>query len=247
MDVANSDGIDPDHCTNVRILGCHIECADDCICLKTTRGNSEYGPCENVIISNCTLISTSAAIKIGTEGVADFRNIIVDNCIISRSNRGLSIQIRDGGNVENVSYSNCIIETRRFSPDWWGTAEPIAITSFNRAPLTKSGKIRNIRFKNITCKGENGVLVYGSKKTKIENISFENVSVVLKKSSKWDVGLYDLRPSFAHGIKKAKNAGFYLRNADDISIENSTVSIESECYSDKIDFENCKNLRSCLR
>ena len=62
LDVANSDGIDPDHCTNVRILGCHIECADDCICLKTSKGNAEYGPCENIIIANCTLISTSAAI-----------------------------------------------------------------------------------------------------------------------------------------------------------------------------------------
>ena len=137
LDVANSDGIDPDHCSNVRIIGCHVTCADDCICLKTSKGNAEYGPCENIIIANCTLISTSAAIKIGTEGVGDFRNVIVDNCIISRSNRGLSIQIRDGGNVENVTYSNCIIETRRFCPDWWGTAEPIVITTFNRDENTK--------------------------------------------------------------------------------------------------------------
>ena len=104
LDVANSDGIDPDHCTNVRILGCHVTCADDCICLKTSKGNSEYGPTENVVIDGCTLISTSAAVKIGTEGVGDFRNIIVSNCTISKSNRGLSIQIRDGGNVENVTY-----------------------------------------------------------------------------------------------------------------------------------------------
>ena len=106
LDCTNSDGIDPDHSTNVRIIGCHVQCADDCICLKTTAGNNEYGPTKNVIISNCTLTSTSAAIKIGTEGVADFENILVDNCIITGSNRGLSIQIRDGGCVRNVSFSN---------------------------------------------------------------------------------------------------------------------------------------------
>ena len=39
LDVANSDGIDPDHCSNVRILGCHVTCADDCICLKASKGN----------------------------------------------------------------------------------------------------------------------------------------------------------------------------------------------------------------
>ena len=85
LDVANSDGIDPDHCSNVRILGCHVECADDCICLKASKGNAEYGPCENIIIDGCTLVSTSAAIKIGTEGVGDFRNVLVQNCVISRS------------------------------------------------------------------------------------------------------------------------------------------------------------------
>ena len=36
LDTANSDGIDVDHSSNVRILGCHVECADDTICLKTT-------------------------------------------------------------------------------------------------------------------------------------------------------------------------------------------------------------------
>ena len=52
LDCTNSDGIDPDHSTNVRIIGCHVQCADDCICLKTTAGNNEYGPTKNVIISN---------------------------------------------------------------------------------------------------------------------------------------------------------------------------------------------------
>lgn len=70
-------------------------------------------------------------------GVGDFRNIIVSNCVISRSNRGLSIQIRDGGNVENVKYSDIIIGTRRFCPDWWGTAEPIVITAFDRDENTR--------------------------------------------------------------------------------------------------------------
>ncbi|MFQ9702025.1 MAG: glycosyl hydrolase family 28 protein [Enterocloster clostridioformis] len=36
LNVANSDGIDPDHSTNVRIIGCHVTCADDCICLKSS-------------------------------------------------------------------------------------------------------------------------------------------------------------------------------------------------------------------
>ncbi|MBQ8028468.1 MAG: glycoside hydrolase family 28 protein [Clostridia bacterium] len=240
LDVANSDGIDPDHCSNVRICDCHVVCADDCICLKTSKGNAEYGPCENIIISGCTLVSTSAAIKIGTEGVGDFRNVLVDNCVISKSNRGISIQIRDGGNVENVSYSNIIIETRRFCPDWWGTAEPIAITAFRRDENTVCGHIKNIRFKNITCKGENGVLIHGTENNLIENVSFENVSVTLEKTSKWPCGKYDLRPCIDFGIEESKNSCFYIRNAKEISLKNCKTEIvgKSEFYNTDIDFEN---------
>lgn len=37
LKMANCDGINPDHCHNVRITDCHVECADDCICLKTSK------------------------------------------------------------------------------------------------------------------------------------------------------------------------------------------------------------------
>lgn len=244
IDVANSDGIDPDHCSNVRIIGCHIVCADDCICLKASKGNSEYGPTQNVIISACTLTSTSAAIKIGTEGVGDFRNVIVSDCTISKSNRGISIQIRDGGNVENVSFNNIIIETRRFCPDWWGSAEPIAITAFRRDENTVCGHIKNIRFSNIICKGENGVLVHGTKDNPIENIHFENVQVTLNKTSKWDCGLYDLRPAIDFGLKDSKNSCFYIKNALDVTIEKSSAVYENICkdYAHGLYAENVQGL-----
>ena len=244
LDVANSDGIDPDHCSNVRIIGCHIECADDCICLKTTKGNSEYGPCENIVIASCTLISTSAAIKIGTEGVGDFRNINVSNCIISRSNRGISIQIRDGGNVENASFSNIIIETRRFCADWWGTAEPVVITSFNRDENTKSGKVKNIRFFNISAKGENGVLIHASKENPIENVTFENCSVTVTKTSKWDCGVYDLRPCLEWGVEKYDNSAFFIRYAKNITLIKTKTAWGELCesYKHAIDAANVENL-----
>lgn len=194
LDVANSDGIDVDHSTDVRILGCHIECADDCICLKNTMGNQEYPHTRNIIISDCTLTSTSAAIKIGTEGVDDFENVLVSRCIISRSNRGLSIQIRDKGCVRNVSFSDIIIETRRFADNWWGCAEPIAITALDRDAAVPGGMIEDVRFLNVTCRGENGALIWGEER-RIRNILFQNVDIALRRVSRWPINRYDLRPS----------------------------------------------------
>ena len=245
LDMANSDGIDPDHCSNVRISGCHITCGDDCICMKATIGNMKYGPTENVIVSDCTLISTSAAIKIGTEGTGDFRNILIQDCIVSRSNRGISVQIRDQGNVENVSFRNIMIETRRFADSWWGCAEPIAISVHDRDENTKSGKISNVRFSNITCDSENGVFVSGTEENMVEDIVFENVQVRMSAKSKWERGMYDLRPGYNKGIEKRQSPGFYIRCADGVKVKNCRVRF---CGEDKSDFaqafyaENGKNI-----
>ena len=204
------------------------------------RGISVAGDAETVLLGG----EIENPVSIRTEGVGDFRNVLVHNCIISRSNRGLSIQIRDGGNVENVHYSDIIIETRRFCPDWWGTAEPIVLTTFNRDAETKSGSIRNVSFRNITCKGENGVLIHGNEKNRISDISFENVQVELTKTSKWACGLYDLRPCLEHGVESYKNAGFFLRYADNVTIEKSRVRFGTVCddYAHALDAENCENI-----
>ena len=230
--IANSDGIDPDHSTNVRILGCHITCADDCICLKSSAGNMEYGPTKNVVISGCTLISTSAALKIGTEGTGNFANVIVDDCVISGSNRGISIQVRDGGSVENVSFSNIIIETRRFADCWWGCGEPITITVHNRDAETRAGHVSGIRFRNITCDSENGVFLSGSLGNEIEDVLFEDVALTLSAKTKWPRGQYDLRPGLNKGIEKRTSPGFFLRDVRGVTLRDCSVRFRGEDLSD---------------
>ena len=221
LDVANSDGIDPDHSANVRIIGCHVEAADDCICLKSSAGNMEYGPTENVVIADCTLKSTSAALKIGTEGTGDFKNIIVHGVTISGTNRGISIQIRDKGCVKNAIFSDIMIETRRFAPCWWGTAEPIAVTSINRVPDTESGTIENIVFENIYASGENGVFIHGCHKVK--NVRMRNVHIEMKTSSKWEKGLYDYRPGEGTEVVSHSASAFYITGVEGLLLEDCSA------------------------
>nr|WP_319473836.1 glycosyl hydrolase family 28 protein [uncultured Sphaerochaeta sp.] len=226
LDVANSDGIDPDHCTNVRIIGCHISCADDCICLKNTQGNHGYSPTCSVIISDCTLTSTSAAIKIGTEGVDDFSDILVHHCIISKSNRGISIQVRDQGSVRNVHFSDILIETRLFSEEYWGKAEAIAITSFSRDKQTTSGTISNVSFTRISSRGESGVLIASDGK-KIRDIRFDEVQIHLEKTSKWPIYGYDLRPKEASPfLLERPISGLFIQNAEDVRLSQVKVTAE---------------------
>ena len=238
--MANCDGIDPDHCQNVRIQGCHVECADDCIVFKNTAAAMQYGPCENITVTGCTLISTSAAIKFGTESEALFRNIIVQNCVISRSNRGISLQLRDKGSIENVIFDNIIIGTRLFHKDmFWGTAEPIAITVLQRKPDTQVGTIRGIRFRNILCQSENGILIYGERPGLIEDVRFEGVSVHLHRETNYAVGSHDLRPTYGPLSTEAGLAHIHATNADRISFRDCSFTADAPISARLLVQENC--------
>ena len=239
--MANCDGIDPDHCQNVRIDGCHIECADDCIVFKNTAAAMQYGPCENIVVSNCTLTSTSAAIKFGSESEALFRNILIENCVISHSNRGISLQLRDPGSIENVVFQNLTISTRLFRPMFWGQAEPIAITAIARKPETKVGHIRNIRFNNILCEGENGILIYGDQQGLIENIRFDGVSLHIRPQTGHPMGVHDLRPTFEAPFTDAGLAHVHVHNAANVRFRDCqwTAEVPAQLCVE----ENCISLR----
>ena len=245
--MANCDGIDPDHCQNVRIANCHIECADDCIVFKTTSAAMQYGPCENITVSNCTLISTSAAIKFGSESEDSFRNILIENCCISRSNRGISLQLRDPGSIENVCFRGISIQTRLFRrQSYWGCAEPITITVLPRKPETAVGRVRNIRFRDIFCESENGILIYGDTPELIEDISLRDVSVHLRSVTDYEKGYHDLRPTFRQAFTEPELRHIHVHNAKGVSFRDcrfttddalapetvvcrSNVPLEGEC------------------
>ncbi len=247
LTMANCDGIDPDHCKDVRISDCHIESADDCIVFKNTGSAKEYGPCENICVTNCTLVSSSAAIKFGTESEEMFRNITISNCDIHGSNRGISLQLRDDGCIENVLFSNLNIETKMFAKEWWGCAEPICITAVRRKEDTNVGYIRNVTFRDINCDSENGIMIYGdphSDEPNIQDIIFDNVQLNISKKTDYPKNIHDLRPTFENQMFEGALAAVYARYAKDIRFNCSAYSLDEEICGDvdqAFDIEECDN------
>lgn len=239
LKVRNSDGIDVDHSKNVHISDCHIESGDDCICLKNRREFEEFGVCEDITVANCTMISRSCAVKIGSENMDTIRRVVFNNCIIRNSNRGIGIQHRDEGVVSDVLFSNMIVESHLFSDVWWGKAEPIYITAYHRASVRNKdasqrfpkgategrvGVVKNIYFSNIKCTSENGVYVSAESKDKIQNIVFDNVDVFIDKTTNIAGGVYDRRPAFVEGFVSGKTAGFYFDTAEKMLMRNCSVN-----------------------
>lgn len=212
----NADGIDPDHSKNINIEDCYIESADDCIVLKGTEFFKKYGDTSNVLVKNCTLKSSSAAIKIGTETEAHFHNIHFENIKISDTNRGISIQLRDSGNIDNLTFDNLEINTHMFDlKAFWGKAEPIAITSVKRNDKTINGKISNIKFNNLKINSEHGITIYGN--DNIFDITFNNLDITLNNETGNDKNIYDLRPGIIGEIKD-KHALIYAVGANNINV-----------------------------
>lgn len=237
--VRNSDGIDLDHSKNVRISNCYIESGDDCICLKNRREYEEFGACENITVSNCTMMSRSCAIKIGSENMDRISHVVVNNCIIKNSNRGIGIQNRDEGTVTDVVFSNIIVDSHLFSDVWWGKAEPIYVTAYRRAngnnkdanwrfPKGKTegsvGKVSNIYFSNIKGISENGIYVGAESADKISGVVFDQVDLLINKITAIPGGVYDRRPAKVNGLLAAGTSGFYLDTASNITIRNSSVT-----------------------
>lgn len=239
LKVRNSDGIDLDHSKNVRISDCYIESGDDCICLKNRREFEEFGVCENITVTNCTMTSRSCAIKIGSENMDTIRQVVFNNCLIKNSNRGVGIQHRDEGVVMDVLFSNMVIEGHLFSDVWWGKAEPIYITAYRRAKINhkdanwrfpkgategRVGYVKRVTFSNIRCTSENGVYVGAESADRIEDIVFDRVDLQLSRITDLPGGIYDRRPLQGEGFVKGSTSGFYFDGATAIKVLNCSVN-----------------------
>lgn len=238
LKIRNGDGIDIDHSRKVRISNCFIESGDDCICLKNRREFEEYGPCEDVVVTNCIMTSRSCAVKIGSENMDAIRRVQFDNCIITKSNRGIGIQNRDEGTVSDITFSNMTVDCRLFSDVWWGKSEPIYVTSYPRARGNHKdagwrfpkgatqgacGEVSDIRFINIYSTSENGIFLGCDEPGKIRNVTLDNIDLTLLKPAQYEGGVFDRRPCEGEGFIKAPSSGIYTENIENLNINRLNI------------------------
>jgi hypothetical protein len=133
------------------------------------------------VVTNCILESVATAIKIGTESPSDFRNIRVSNCVIRNSTVGIGMYIKDGATAERISFSNCSIETIRdldaVRDSLTNSIYPIFVDIEQRNKDSRIGKVRDLTFADIDIVSDNGILIQGMEKSKIENLTLRNVTL----------------------------------------------------------------------
>ena len=164
----NADGIDITGSRLVRVSNCEITTCDDAIVLKTWQGGQ---PCEDIVVTNCTLETLCAALKLGTESWQDFRRITFSNCTVRAASRLFAIYVRDGGTVEDVIVSNIVGTTK--AP--LVLNRPIQLMIAQRSPDSPLGTIRNIFMERIICKTDGRIIMTADEGASMENIVLDRI------------------------------------------------------------------------
>jgi polygalacturonase len=200
----NTDGINPDSCTNVHISDCHISVGDDCVTIKSGRdeeGRAVGRPCENITIDNCTMLAGHGGVTIGSEMSGGVRNVTISNCVFDGTDRGIRIKSSRGrgGVIENVRVSNIVMRNIK--------NEAIHITTmYDRSdpePVSDRTPIfRDLHFSGITGTAKSAAEILGLAEMPIQNVTFSDMQLTGK-------------------------TGFKIKYAQGIEIRDTKVTAES--------------------
>jgi polygalacturonase len=218
-DSPNTDGINPDSCRNVHISNCHVDVGDDCVALKSgieTEPAALRPPCENVTITNCTMVHGHGGVVIGSEMSGGVRNVVIDNCIFVGTDRGIRIKTRRGrgGVVEDVRASNIVMTdvlcpfTLNLYYHIHARGDPYVSDKQPREVDQGTPRVRRIHLSHISVRNAQAAaaFLYGLPEMPVSDVSFDDVSISMASDG------HAAPPDMADDIPAMRGAGFFARN-----------------------------------
>uniref|UniRef100_A0A7N2MH72 Polygalacturonase n=1 Tax=Quercus lobata TaxID=97700 RepID=A0A7N2MH72_QUELO len=122
VDSPNTDGVNPDSCTNTRIEDCFIVSGDDCVAVKS--GCDQYGikvgiPTQHLIIRRLTCISRdSATIAVGSEMSGGIQDVRAEDITAIDTQSGVRIKtaVGRGAYVKDIDVRRMTLKTMKVIP-----------------------------------------------------------------------------------------------------------------------------------
>lgn len=229
-----TDGIDPDTCTDVEIIGVNISVGDDCIAIKsgTIEQAKKYRkPCKGIVIRNCLMGQGHGGVVLGSELSGGIEDICVSRCIFRGTDRGLRIKTRRGrgryGMTGGISFSDIQMEDVKvpFVVNMYynmgdNTGHTEYVWTTEKLPVDElTPLIGSFRFENMVCTGVGycAGAFYGLPEAPIESITLKNVSFSFDPSC--EPGYPDMKEK----NEKLKNQGLYFQFVEKVVLENVTL------------------------
>lgn len=179
VDFPNNDGIHINSSRNVSVSNCFLECGDDALIVRANNSSlQENKVCEGVTVTNCTLRSHSAGIRVGWINDGTIRNCTFTNLVMLDCSVGISIALpghdrperladegREDTEIEYLSFSNITMDR--------GVGCPIALEISDK-PSTRCSYMRNLYFHNMHCRCFQLPIMYGTEKCHLSEIGFSD-------------------------------------------------------------------------
>jgi hypothetical protein len=230
-DSPNTDGINPDSCSNVHISDCHISVGDDCITIKSgveSEPPERRRPCQQITITNCTMADGHGGVVIGSEISGDVRNVVIANCVFVGTDRGIRLKSRRGrgGVVEDVRVTNVVMTdvlcpltmNLYYAPGAWGD---VMVADRRPQPVTDATpRFRRIHLSHITAREVRvaAAFLYGLAEMPVEDVTLSDVAIAMAAGA--EPGYADM----ADDLELMRRAGIVARNARGLRLHNVEVS-----------------------
>lgn len=126
-DSPNTDGLNPESCTDVTLTGIRFSVGDDCIAVKAgKRGPGQVdhiAPTRGLAVRHCLMERGHGGVVLGSEMSGSITEVDIDACHFIGTDRGLRIKSRRGrgGEVAHVRLKDVLME---------GVGTPLAINAF---------------------------------------------------------------------------------------------------------------------
>ncbi|XP_051132615.1 probable polygalacturonase [Andrographis paniculata] len=184
----NTDGINPDSCTNTRIEDTYIVSGDDCVAIKS--GWDEYGikygmPTKHMIIRRLTCISPySAAIALGSEMSGGIQDVRAQDITAIRTESGVRIKtaVGRGGYVKDIYVKGMNLHTMKWAFWITGNYGSHADSHYdpNALPVIKGINYRDVVAENVSMAGR----LEGISGDPFTGICMSNVTIGMAKKTK---------------------------------------------------------------
>lgn len=235
-DSPNTDGLDPESCRDVEILGVRFSLGDDCIAVKSGKiymGRKHKTPSENIHIRQCLMENGHGAVTLGSEMAGGVVNLTVEDCIFRHTDRGLRIKTRRGRGkdavLSNIVFRNLTLD-HVMTPlvvNAFYFCDPDGKTQYVQSrdvyPVDdRTPSIKKMVFEDMQCTNCHVAAGYfdGLPEQKIEEIIMRNISISYAEEAKCDV------PAMSEGVEKSSKRGLFARNVAKLTLDN--VKIEGQ-------------------
>lgn len=232
-DSPNTDGLDPESCRDVEIVGIYFSLGDDCIALKSGKiymGAKYKTPCEDITIRQCCMRDGHGSITIGSEMAGGVKNLTVKDCLFLHTDRGLRIKTRRGRGkdavIDGILFENIRMDhvMTPFVINSFYFCDPDGHTEYVRTkeclPVDeRTPDIRTLVFHNIEAGNCHvaAAYLYGLPEKKIRKVVMEHIHVTYAKDARKDV------PAMMDGLDSCSRMGIFAKNIESLTLRDVTV------------------------